>query len=84
MNLKNNDLPSIKNQTIKLILQTSKTGTYNLSCGPEGVFILDENENLIQSELKKLNFENPIYQKNIMENTYSEIINPIIPEPLKY
>ena len=30
-----------------LKLQTPRIGTYNLSCGPEGVFLLDENENLI-------------------------------------
>ena len=81
LNLKNNDLPSLKIQTIKIILQTSKTGTYNLSCGPEGVFVLDENKNLIRSELKKLNFEKPIPKKHY-DNTYSEVINPIIPEPL--
>ena len=80
--LTNNDLLSYQNHTINIILQTSRIGTYNLSCGPEGVFLLDENENLIESELKKLTFEQPIRKKQY-DRIYPEVINPIIPEPLK-
>jgi len=80
--LTNNDLLSYQNHTINIILQTSRIGTYNLSCGPEGVFLLDENENLIESELKKLTFEQPIRKKQY-DRIYPKVINPIIPEPLK-
>ena len=82
LNLENKDLLSNENKTIYILLQTPRIGTYNLSCGPEGVFLLDENENLIQSELKNLIFDQPI-KKKIYEKIDSEIINPIIPEPLK-
>ena len=80
--LTNNNLLSYQNHTINIILQTSRIGTYNLSCGPEGVFLLDENENLIESELKKLTFEQPIRKKQY-DRIYPKVINPIIPEPLK-
>ena len=82
LNLENKDLLSNENKTIYILLQTPRIGTYNLSCGPEGVFLLDENENLIQSELENLNFDQPI-KKKLYEKIDSEIINPIIPEPLK-
>ena len=42
---------------INIQLQTPRTGTYNLSCGPEGIFILDDSNNLIQSELKNLSYD---------------------------
>ena len=50
---------------INLQLQTPKIGSYNKSCGPEGLFILDENKNIVQVEIKKLTFDNPIKKKNI-------------------
>ena len=79
-----NPEPSLSNKKkiINIQLQKSQTGTYNLSCGPEGIFILDNNNNLIESELKKLKFDQPIIKK-IYEKINIKIINPIIPEPLK-
>ena len=82
LSLKNRDLISNEDITIQIKLQTPRIGTYNLSCGPEGVFILDKNENLIQSELKNLKFEQPIEKKNY-KKIDTNIINPIIPEPVK-
>ena len=82
LNLKSKDLLFNEIKIIDIQLQTPRLGTYNLTCGPEGVFLLDENENLIQSELKNLNFDEPI-KKKFYEKIDSEIINPIIPEPFR-
>ena len=82
LNLKDNNLYPGDNKIIEIKLQTPRIGTYNLSCGPEGVFIIDQNENLILSELKSLNFDKPI-KKKLYKKIDAEIINPIIPEPLR-
>ena len=82
LNLEKRDLLFNEDITIKIKLQNPRIGSYNLSCGPEGVFILDKNENLIHSQLKNLKFDQPI-KKKIYRKVDSEIINPIIPEPLK-
>ena len=63
-------------------IRVAAPGSFNLSCGPQGVFILDQNENLIQSQLKKLNFDEPI-KKKIYKKIDNKIFNPIIPEPFK-
>ena len=80
--LKNNCLFSKEKKIILIQLQQSKLGTYNLSCGPEGVFVLDDDNNLINSRYEKLKFDQPIAKK-IYEKIDNKIINPIIPEPLK-
>ena len=82
LSLKNRDLLCNEDITIQVKLQTPRIGSFNLSCGPEGVFILDQNENLIQSQLKKLNFDEPI-KKKIYKKIDNKIFNPIIPEPFK-
>ncbi len=69
------------NQNIILLtLQPSRIKSYNLSSGPEGVFIIDKNENHIELNLKSLIFEkeikSPFYEKKTSEN-----FNPIIPQP---
>ena len=51
LNLMKKNLLSNEKNIINIQLQTPRTGTYNLSCGPEGIFILDDSNNLIQSEL---------------------------------
>ena len=45
---------------IFITLQEPRIGSYNLSCGPEGLFILDKNENKIDCKIIPLQFENPI------------------------
>ena len=71
-----------KSKKIILKLQTPFIGSYNQSCGPEGLFILDEKENLIPVYLKRLTFDNSIEKKEYaIFNEYSTI--PIIPEPTK-
>ena len=83
LNLESNKLLPNENKTINIKLQKSQTGSYNLSSGPEGIFILDDSDNLIQSTLKKLKFDKPILKKNY-KKLNNKIINPIIPEPLKF
>ena len=82
LSLKNRDLLHNEDITIHIKLQTPRIGSFNLSCGPEGLFILDQNENLIQSQLKKLHFDEPI-KKKIYEIVDNKIFNPIIPQPFK-
>ena len=82
LHLKDKDLYSNKNKIINIKLQASRIGSYNLSCGPEGIFLLDEDKNLIHSELKKLSFDEPI-KKTKYEIIKSKTIIPILPEPLK-
>ena len=71
-----------KSKNIILKLQTPFIGNYNQSCGPEGLFILDQKENLIPVLLKKLTFDKPIKKKEY-EIFNEHITIPIIPEPTK-
>ena len=48
-----------KNEII-LTLQNPRIGSYNLSCGPEGLFIIDNNEKRLECAIHPLKFENPI------------------------
>ena len=80
--LENRDLLRDEETIIRIKLQPNRLNTYNLSCGPEGIFILDQNENLIQSKTEKLSFDKPI-KKKIYKEINSKIFNPIIPEPFK-
>ena len=82
LSLEKKDLISNKKNKINIQLQTPRTGTYNLSCGPEGIFILDDSDKLVQSKLKNLKFEQPILKK-LYKKIDINVINPIIPEPFK-
>ena len=73
----------VSNETIYIKLQTPKTGTYNLSCGPEGLFLIDNENNLVTCSVADLTFENPIERINYSNDKINDFI-PIIPEPLKY
>ena len=42
---------------IFLTLQEPRIGSYNLSCGPEGLFVLDKNDNNIECKIIPLKFE---------------------------
>ena len=55
------------NDEIFIDLQTPRIGTYNLSCGPEGVFIINSKNKLIEVNLHSLMFEKKLVQK-IMRN----------------
>jgi len=82
--LKLNDdwLSSHKSTLISIELQTPRIGSYNMSCGPEGLFIIDKSNEIIDSHTNELVFEKeiskPIYVKNILKTSM-----PIIPEPNK-
>src|SRR5210317_1527438 len=65
---------------IFLSLQEPRIGSYNLSCGPEGLFVLDNNDKKIECKVKPLNFESPIPQIVYSEDN-NKIFNPIIPLP---
>ena len=67
---------------IFLTLQEPRIGSYNLSCGPEGLFILDKNENKIDCKIIPLQFENPI-DKIIYSDEQEKNFVPIIPLPQK-
>ena len=45
---------------IFLTLQEPRIGSYNLSCGPEGLFVIDKNDNNVECKIIPLKFENPI------------------------
>ena len=61
-------------------LQEPRIGTYNLSCGPEGLFILDMHDQQIECKINPLKFEYPISQK-VYPDDYEIKFNPIIPLP---
>ena len=65
---------------IILTLQETRIGTYNLSCGPEGLFILDKNDNIIESKIIPLKFENPI-DPIAYTDEKDKIFDPVIPLP---
>ncbi len=71
------------NNKIIITLQKPRIGNYNLSCGPEGVFIIKNKNELIDVELNPLKFEKEILNKKYEEFTKNSFI-PIIPEPTKY
>ena len=71
-----------QNIIITLELQLPRIGSYNMSCGPEGSFIIDENDKLINSKTEEISFEKEI-KKNIYSKISDSVSNPIIPEPKK-
>ena len=73
------EIHSHQNEII-LTLQKPRIGTYNLSCGPEGIFILDQNDNIIECKITPLKFEYPISSIEYLDEK-DEIFNPIIPLP---
>ena len=60
---------SIKKNTILLDLQIPKIGNFNLSCGPEGIFIIDTLNN---SKLN-INVSDLIFEKPIKKKTYEDL-----------
>ncbi len=74
---------SIKKNTILLDLQIPKIGNFNLSCGPEGIFIIDTlNNSKLNINVSDLIFEKPI-KKKTYEDLKTKNFIPIIPEPEK-
>jgi len=73
---------NINNKCIFLDLQIPRIGSYNLSCGPEGVFIITKDNRYLKADVEILNFEKEI-QSKIYNNLQSKNFIPIIPEPNK-
>ena len=73
----------VLNVSIFIKLQTTKTGTYNLSCGPEGLFLINKENKLVECSIDNLKFENEIERSNYSNDRIDNFV-PIIPEPQKY
>jgi hexosaminidase len=73
-------LPANGSLIITLALQIPRIGTYNMSCGPEGIFVIDKNNKIIQSSIDKLTFETEI-SKVIYPTKKENTSMPVIPEP---
>ena len=56
-----------KQKEVTLTLQQSRIGSYNLCCGPEGLFIIVKNNKKLGCNFNPLQFEDPI-----SEVTYSD------------
>ena len=65
---------------IFLTLQEPRIGSYNLSCGPEGLFVLDKNDQKVECKIIPLKFENPI-EPIVYADEKDKIFNPVIPLP---
>jgi hexosaminidase len=68
-----------KNEII-LTLQNPRIGSYNLSCGPEGLFIIDSKEKRLECVIHPLKFEKPIPLVQYTDDQ-EKILNPVIPIP---
>ena len=65
---------------IFLTLQEPRIGSYNLSCGPEGLFVLDKNDHKVECKIIPLKFENPI-DPIVYTDEKDKIFDPVIPLP---
>ena len=74
---------SLEKNTILLDLQIPRIGNFNISSGPEGIFIIDQlNNSKLNINVSDLIFEKPI-KKKIYEDLETRNFIPIIPEPDK-
>ena len=71
---------SPKKNEIILILQNPRIGSYNLSCGPEGLFVIDSKEKKLECVIHPLKFEKPIPLVQYTDDQ-EKILNPVIPIP---
>ena len=65
---------------VTLTLQEPRIGSYNLSCGPEGLFVLGKNDQIIECKIDLLKFESPIPQI-LYSDDHDKIFDPVIPLP---
>ena len=73
----------IQNNTVLIDLQKPRIGSYNMSCGPEGTFIIDNKNKHIKVEVTDLKFENEIAEVIYDQSTINNFI-PIVPEPTNF
>ena len=57
-------------------LQEPRIGSYNLSCGPEGLFVLGKNNQIIECKIDSLKFESPIPQI-LYSDDQDKIFDPV-------
>ena len=74
---------TIQKNTVFIDMQIPRTGSYNMSCGPEGAFIIDDKNNHIGVKVSDLKFENEIKEVKYDQFTTDEF-TPIVPEPTNY
>ena len=74
---------TIQKNTVLIDLQIPRIGSYNMSCGPEGTFIIDDKNNYIKAEVSDLKFENKIAEVKYDQSAVDDY-TPIVPEPSKY
>ena len=74
---------TIHNNTVLIDLQKPRIGSYNMSCGPEGTFIIDNKNKHIKVEVSDLKFENEIPEVIYDQSTINNFI-PIVPEPTNF
>ena len=74
---------TINNNTVLIDLQKPRIGSYNMSCGPEGTFIIDNKNKHIKVEVTDLKFENEIAEVIYDQSTINNFI-PIVPEPTNF
>ncbi len=73
----------IKKHTILINLQLPRIGSYNKSCGPEGVFLINKKNEHEKVYVNELLFENIIKKPKYEDLKIEKNFVPIIPEPLK-
>ena len=74
---------TIQNNTVLIDLQKPRIGSYNMSCGPEGTFIIDNKNKHIKVEVTDLKIENEIAEVIYDQSTINNFI-PIVPEPTNF
>ena len=72
---------NLQQNEIILTLQRPRIGSYNLSCGPEGLFVIGKNEEKLECNIIPLRFEEAIAETDYSEY-FEKVTNPIIPYPL--
>jgi hexosaminidase len=70
-----------RQKKVTLSLQQARVGTYNLSCGLEGSFIIGKDDKKLECNFTPLRFEKQISEVTYSDETEKEF-NPIIPLPL--
>ena len=72
----------IKDNIIIINLQSTKIGSYNKSCGPEGAFLINKNDEYQNVKVGEIFFENEIKKIKYDQKVIEKFI-PIIPQPTK-
>ena len=74
---------TLQKDTILIDLKKPRIGSYNMSCGPGGMFIIDDKNKNIKLEVSDLKFENEIEEVKY-DQLSTDNFTPIIPEPTNF